>query len=106
MGAREFALMKPTAYFINVARGRLIDQDAMIAALQNGVIAGAGLDVFWHEPPLEIDSFIPEALLRMDNVILTPHNGGATWDSRGAQTLSIAEAIVADILARQSVTAS
>ena len=106
IGAREFALMKPTAYFINVARGRLIDEDAMIAALQNGIIAGAGLDVFWHEPPIEIDSYIPKELLKMDNVILTPHNGGATWDSRGAQTLSIAEAIVADILARESVTAS
>jgi glyoxylate reductase len=101
MGAREFALMKPSAYFINVGRGRLVDEDAMIKALQDGTIAGAGLDVFLNEPPLVIDSYIPEALRKMDNVILTPHNGGATWDSRGAQTLAIANAIVADILARQ-----
>jgi glyoxylate reductase len=103
MGEREFALMKPTAYFINVGRGRLIDEDAMVTALQNGTIAGAGLDVFWNEPPLVIDAYIPEALRKMDNVILTPHNGGATWDSRGAQTLAIANAIVNDIVARQAV---
>lgn len=105
MGAREFALMKPTAYFINVARGRIVDEDAMIAALQNGTIAGAGLDVFWNEPnasydPMDFDPFIPEVLRKMDNVILTPHNGGATWDSRTAQTLAIANAIVDDIVAR------
>jgi glyoxylate reductase len=101
MGAREFALMKPTAYFINVGRGRLVDQDAMVKALRDGVIAGAGLDVFWHEPPTVLDAYIEKALLEMRNVILTPHNGGATWDSRGAQTLAIANAIVDDIIARQ-----
>ncbi|MEY2571559.1 MAG: glyoxylate reductase, partial [Acidimicrobiaceae bacterium] len=52
IGARELALMKPTAYFINVARGRLVDEDALIKALVDGTIAGAGLDVFWHEPPV------------------------------------------------------
>jgi glyoxylate reductase len=97
MGEREFALMKPTAYFVNVARGRLIDQEALIRALQNSVIAGAGMDVFWDEPPLTKDPYIPLALRKLDNVVLTPHNGGATYDSRGAQTLSIARAIVADI---------
>ena len=96
MGEREFALMKPTAYFINVGRGRLVDEEAMIRALQNGTIAGAGLDVYWNEPsgsydPIDFDPFIPEALRKLDNVILTPHNGGATWDSRGTQTLAIAE---------------
>jgi glyoxylate reductase len=100
MGAREFALMKPTAYFINVGRGRLVDEEAMIDALQRKVIAGAGLDVFWNEPPVLNDAWIPEALRRMDNVVLTPHNGGATWDSRGRQTLAIAAAIVGDIVRR------
>jgi glyoxylate reductase len=99
MGAREFALMKKSAYFINVGRGRLVDEEAMIDALQRGVIAGAGLEVFWNEPPLVNDAYIPEVLRKMDNVVLTPHNGGATWDSRGRQTLAIAEAIVGDILA-------
>ena len=101
MGAREFALMKPTAYFINVGRGRLVDEEAMIDALQRGVIAGAGLEVFWNEPPIAHDAYIPEALRKMDNVILQPHNGGATWTSRGRQTMAIAEAIIEDILAHQ-----
>jgi lactate dehydrogenase-like 2-hydroxyacid dehydrogenase len=100
MGARELALMKPTAYFVNVGRGRLIDEEAMIDALQRGAIAGAGLEVFWNEPPLVQDAYIPEALRKMDNVVLTPHNGGATWESRGRQTLAIANVIVEDILKR------
>lgn len=100
MGERQFALMKPSAYFINVGRGRLVDEDAMIRALAEGRIAGAGLDVFWDEPPVVHDAHIPETLRKMDNVVLAPHNGGATWTSRGRQTLAIADAIVADILAR------
>lgn len=103
MGAREFARMKPTAYFINVGRGRLVDEDALIKALQDGTIAGAGLDVYYSEPPTNVDPYIPDALRRMDNVVLTPHNGGATWDSRSRATLRIADAIIADIVARQSV---
>ncbi|HTW10665.1 MAG TPA: NAD(P)-dependent oxidoreductase [Acidimicrobiales bacterium] len=106
MGEREFNLMKPTSYFVNVGRGRLVDEDAMIKALQEGTIAGAGLDVYWHEPsayydPMEFDPYIPEALRKLDNVILTPHNGGATYLSRGMQTLDIANAIVDDIVARE-----
>ncbi len=101
-GERQFKLMKPTAYFINVARGRLVNQDAMIRALQDGVIAGAGLDVFWHEPPVVHDAWVQTELRKLDNVVLTPHNGGATYDSRGAQTLAIADAIVKDITARQT----
>ncbi len=73
-GAREFALMKPTAYLINTARGRLVDEDALVEALRNGQIAGAGLDVFRYEPlPTEHALFE----LTDDNVILTPHVGGA-----------------------------
>jgi glyoxylate reductase len=99
MGAREFALMKPSAYFVNVARGWLVDEDALIAALRNGTIAGAGLEVFWNEPPLTIDPYIPLALRKLDNVVLTPHNGGATHDSRSAQFDAIADVIIADIVA-------
>ncbi|WP_326550280.1 NAD(P)-dependent oxidoreductase [Micromonospora sp. NBC_01813] len=98
-GEREFKLMKPTAYFINVARGRLVDPDALIAALSDKTIAGAGLEVFWTEPPNVVDPYVDEALRKMDNVVLTPHNGGATYASRGAQTLQIAEALVAEIKA-------
>jgi phosphoglycerate dehydrogenase-like enzyme len=94
MGAREFALMKPGAYFINTGRGRLVDEAAMIAALEAGTIAGAGLDVFYDEPPVVTDPFVAHALRKMENVVLAPHNGGATWDSRGSFTKRIAKVIV------------
>lgn len=68
IGAPQFALMKPSAYFINVARGPIVDEPALIEALRSRAIAGAGLDVFEQEP---IDPGNP--LLRMDNVIVTPH---------------------------------
>ena len=69
IGAPQFALMKPTAYFINVSRGPVVDEPALIAALQAGRIAGAALDVFEQEP---VDPANP--LLAMDNVIVTPHS--------------------------------
>lgn len=69
IGAREFASMRPTAYFINVARGPIVDEQALIAALRDRRIAGAALDVFEREP---VDPDNP--LLAMDNVILTPHS--------------------------------
>jgi lactate dehydrogenase-like 2-hydroxyacid dehydrogenase len=97
MGEREFALMKPTAYFINTGRGRLVDEPAMIKALQDGTIAGAGLDVYWNEPPVVHDPFVPEELRRLHNVVLAPHNGGATWDSRGIQVTHVAQSIIDDI---------
>jgi D-3-phosphoglycerate dehydrogenase len=69
VGAKEFALMKPTAYFINVSRGPVVDEAALIDALRQGRIAGAALDVFEQEP---VDPANP--LLTMDNVIVTPHS--------------------------------
>jgi D-3-phosphoglycerate dehydrogenase len=68
IGARQFNLMKPTAYFINVARGPIVDEPALIEALRARRIAGAGLDVFEQEP---VDPQNP--LLQMDHVIVTPH---------------------------------
>jgi len=70
VGARELALMKPTAFLVNAARGAIIDEPALIAALEQKRIAGAGLDVFTHEP-LPADS----PLRRLPNVVLTPHQG-------------------------------
>ena len=93
IGAREFALMKPSAYFINTARGRIVDEDALIQALQQGTIAGAALDVYYNEPPAVWDPEVPQALRDMDNVILAPHNGGATYDSRGHQVMPLAVGI-------------
>jgi phosphoglycerate dehydrogenase-like enzyme len=69
LGAREFAMMKPTAYFINVSRGPVVDEAALIDALRAQRIAGAALDVFEQEP---VDPGNP--LLAMDNVIVTPHS--------------------------------
>jgi glyoxylate reductase len=94
IGVRELGLMKPTAYFVNTARGRIVDETALIRALQNGTIAGAGLDVFWNEPPATYDPFVPEELRKLENVILAPHNGGATWEVRGARVASVARGIV------------
>jgi len=93
IGAREFGLMNPTAYFINTARGRIVDEDALIQALQSRKIAGAGLEVFYNEPPTVWDPVVPSALREMDNVILAPHNGGATYDSRSFQIMPLATGI-------------
>jgi len=68
--------MKPSAVLINTARGGVVDEPALIDALREKTIAGAGLDVFAKEPP---DRDNP--LLRMDNVVVTPHNGGGTVDT-------------------------
>jgi D-3-phosphoglycerate dehydrogenase / 2-oxoglutarate reductase len=72
---RAFSLMKPTSYLINTARAAVIDQQALLDALNNHQIAGAALDVFWYEP---LPSNHP--LLKMKNVTLTPHIGGSTID--------------------------
>jgi glyoxylate reductase len=93
IGARELSLMKPSAYFINTARGRIVDEEALIAALQSGAIAGAGLEVFYNEPPTVWDPIVPQVLREMDNVVLAPHNGGATYDSRSFQIMPLAVGI-------------
>ena len=69
VGAKQFALMKPTAYFINTARGPILDENALYEALKAGKIAGAAIDVFEQEPtPLD------NPLLKLDNIIVTPHH--------------------------------
>ena len=70
---RRLAQMKPTSVIINVARGALVDEDALVAALESGALRGAGLDVFEDEP-LPLD----HPLMRLENVVLTPHTAGLT----------------------------
>jgi phosphoglycerate dehydrogenase-like enzyme len=75
IGARELALMKPTAYLINMARGPVVTHGALVEALREGSIAGAGLDVFYAEP-LPPD----DPIARLDNVVLSPHWAAGTLD--------------------------
>lgn len=76
IGSEELAAMKPSAYLVNTARGKVVDEAALIAALEAGAIAGAGLDVFHEEPS------VPDTLLRLPNVAVAPHVGGATREAR------------------------
>jgi glyoxylate reductase len=78
IGAARLGLMRPTAYLVNTARGPVVDEAALAAALREGSIAGAGLDVFEHEPQVHPD------LLALDNVVLLPHLGSATIETRTA----------------------
>lgn len=87
-GAEEFALMKPSAYLINTARGKLVDEDALVEALRKGEIAGAGLDVFHYEP-LPKDHPLFEFV--GSKLILTPHTSGTFMDEAWVTT---AEAIL------------
>lgn len=84
----EFDLMKETAYLINTARGSIVDEPALIRALQAGKIAGAGLDVLEKEP---IDPNNP--LIAMDNVLTAPHIGGATKEASSRSSVACAQAI-------------
>jgi D-3-phosphoglycerate dehydrogenase len=89
MGVREFRSMKPSAWFINASRGGLVDEAALVDALDSDVIAGAGLDVFEAEP-LDPDS----PLTRLNNVILTPHVAGLTIESSIRMAVGAAEAVL------------
>ena len=89
IGAREFALMKRTAFFINTARGPIVDEAALTRALKGGRIAGAGLDVFEFEPKVAKD------LRRLSNVVLTPHLGSAVGEPRAAMAHLVADRILA-----------
>jgi len=87
ISTEQFALMKPTAFIVNVARGGLIDEDALYAALKSHRIAGAGLDVFVNEPPLE------SPLLSLENIILTPHLGASTDEAQEKAGVSVARSV-------------
>ena len=80
IGTAELAMMKSSAFLVNTCRGPVIDEAALVAALDGGVIAGAGLDVLDQEPPPA-----DNPLFRMENVVLTPHYAGPTWDNQQAR---------------------
>lgn len=89
LGEEQFKKMKRSCILVNTARGPIIDEKAMVKALKEGWIAGAGLDVYENEP------YITQELLDMDNVVLEPHIGSATYEARE----KMAEMVVNDCLA-------
>ena len=89
IGAAEIGVMKRTGFLVNIARGDVLDEDALIAALEDRRIAGAGLDVYAREP------IVPERLLRLENVVLLPHLGTATLSVREAMGRMALENLVA-----------
>lgn len=97
MSAREFKLMKKTAFLINTARGPVVDEKALLRALRDKTIAGAGLDVFECEPLIDCDPRDNLELRKMENVVLTPHTASATIEARQAMSRVAAENIIAFI---------
>lgn len=98
IGAKEFELMKPTAYLINAARGPLVDEKALLEALLQKTIAGAALDVYEFEPQ------VTEGLEKLDQVILTPHIGNATVETRDAMAEIAARNIIAVLKGKEPLT--
>jgi phosphoglycerate dehydrogenase-like enzyme len=95
LGARELALMRPSAYLINTSRGPIVDEPALIATLRAGRIAGAGLDVYEDEPAMAA------GLADCPNALLLPHLGSATHATRSAMSRMAAENVVAVLEGRE-----
>lgn len=91
IGKQELDMMKRSAYLINTARGAHVDELALVEALKSGIIAGAAMDVYEHEPQIS-----PE-LLTLPNVVLSPHTGTGTWEGRIAMCENVADNILAFI---------
>lgn len=89
IGKQELGMMRRSAYLINTARGAHIDEQALVEALQSGIIAGAAMDVYEHEPQ------ITPALLKLPNVVLSPHTGTGTWEGRIAMCHNVEDNILA-----------
>jgi lactate dehydrogenase-like 2-hydroxyacid dehydrogenase len=89
INASRLAAMKPGAVLINTARGDVVDEQALIAALESGTIRGAGLDVYEAEPN------VPEKLRGMENVVVLPHLGSATEETRTAMGMKVVDNITA-----------
>src|SRR5262249_49799116 len=89
IGRDEFALMKPTVVFVNASRGAVVDESALVEALQERRIRAAAIDVWDPEPPGD-----DHPLFAMDNVIVTPHMAGVTVESRTAGARQVAETVL------------
>jgi len=96
--ARRLGLMRPTAHLVNTSRGPVVDEAALAAALRDGTIAGAGLDVYEREPAIE------PALLDLENVTLIPHLGSATIETRTAMGVLAAQNVVAVLAGEPPLT--
>ncbi|ORY03731.1 d-3-phosphoglycerate dehydrogenase-like protein [Clohesyomyces aquaticus] len=92
IGAQELATMKPTARILNVARGGMIDEDALLEALEAGTIAGAGIDVFTSEPPQPDSS--ASRLIAHPKVVATPHLGASTKEAQENVSIDVCEQVV------------
>jgi glyoxylate reductase len=90
--------MRPTAFLVNTARGPVVDEAALVEALRSGRIAGAGLDVFEHEPDVH------PGLLELDNAVLIPHLGSATVETRDAMAVLAARNVVAVLAGDEPIT--
>ncbi|KIX91137.1 2-hydroxyacid dehydrogenase [Staphylococcus microti] len=88
IGAEQLALMKPTAYLVNAARGPIVHEEALLEALQNNTIEGAALDVYEFEPK------ITEGLKSLNNVVITPHIGNATYEARDMMAKIVAQNLI------------
>ena len=86
---RIMAALGSEAYLINVARGPIVEEGALVEALETGLLGGAGLDVFEHEPR------VPEALIRLDNVVLQPHVASGTVETRRAMGMLVVNNLLA-----------
>ncbi len=95
IGAAELSAMKASAILVNTARGSLVDSRALAAALRDGEIAAAGLDVFEEEPE------VPPELLAAPNAVLLPHVGSATTRARDAMALTVARNVLAVLEGRE-----
>lgn len=94
IGSREFSAMKPSGYLINTSRGPVVDEAALLNALMNNEIGGAGLDVYEHEPALT------PGLEKLDNVVLLPHMGSATQETRRRMGAMAVENLMAGLQGR------